>query len=201
MPMPRPRFAARVVAAVYGNVYSLSMKGIPNTRSITGSPLNAMKYLASDVGGTFTDLVLVDTAANTIEIDKVSSTGSSAEGILGGMERLAKSHGVPLGDIAVFVHGFTIATNAWLTRSGARVAMVVTQGFRDLLEIGTQQRSNLYSLVQKKAAPTGAAVADLRGAASASTPLAASSRPWTTGNSPASSTCWKAAARRRWRSR
>lgn len=112
-----------------------------------------MKYLASDVGGTFTDLVLVDTAANTIEIDKVSSTGASAEGILGGMERLAKSHGVPLGDIAVFVHGFTIATNAWLTRSGARVAMVVTQGFRDLLEIGTQQRSNLYALVQKKAAP------------------------------------------------
>lgn len=111
-----------------------------------------MRYLSSDVGGTFVDLVLVDTQAGDVLVDKVPSTGGTAEGILQGIMRLAGAAGIGLADVDGLVHGFTIATNAWLERRGARVAMVVTRGFRDLLEIGTQQRGNLYALIQDKPA-------------------------------------------------
>jgi N-methylhydantoinase A len=56
-------------------------------------------------------------------------------------------------DIDVFIHGFTIATNAWLTRQGARVVLLTTAGFRDVLEIATQRRSNPYDLALKPLRP------------------------------------------------
>ena len=53
-------------------------------------------------------------------------------------------------DIDLFVHGFTVGTNAFLTRNGAKVALVVTKGFRDILVIGSQSRPDLYSLTSRK---------------------------------------------------
>lgn len=115
-----------------------------------------MRYLAADVGGTFTDLVLVDgdAAAARVFIDKVPSQATgSALGVREGIQRLSGRAGIAAGDIDLFVHGFTVGTNAFLTRSGAKAALVVTQGFRDLLLIGNQMRPDLYSLTAGKPAP------------------------------------------------
>jgi N-methylhydantoinase A len=114
-----------------------------------------MRYLAADVGGTFTDLVLVDvdpsTGTGRVHLDKVSSeaTGSAA-GVAEGIRRIGARAGIGPGDIDLFVHGFTVGTNAFLTRSGAKAAFVVTAGFRDILVIGDQRRPNLYSLTDAK---------------------------------------------------
>jgi N-methylhydantoinase A len=111
-----------------------------------------MFFLSSDVGGTFVDLVLFDATRGRIFVDKVPSTGESAEGILQGVSEILKAAGVSIADVARFVHGTTIATNAWLTHRGARVLFLVTAGFKDVLEIGTQRRPELYSLTQTRPA-------------------------------------------------
>jgi len=105
-----------------------------------------MLLLSADVGGTFTDIVLVDSDTAVSLADKVLTTPGSTDAIIQGMRRLCQRAGAQPGDIGVLIHGFTIATNAWLTRSGARVALAVTQGFRDVLEIATQRRPDPYDL-------------------------------------------------------
>ncbi|MEX2648816.1 MAG: hydantoinase/oxoprolinase N-terminal domain-containing protein, partial [Alphaproteobacteria bacterium] len=112
-----------------------------------------MRYLSADVGGTFTDLVLIDGATGTVRLDKVPSTPGSAEAVGRGIARLTAAAGLGAADIGLFVHGFTIATNALLTRTGARIALIVTEGFRDVLEIGPQMRPKLYALTQTKPPP------------------------------------------------
>jgi len=117
-----------------------------------------MRYLAADVGGTFTDLVLVDvdpaTGAGRVHLDKVTSQATgSALGIADGIGRITRAAGLAPADIELFVHGFTVGTNAFLTRSGAKVVLVVTKGFRDLLVIANQSRPELYSLTGSKPAP------------------------------------------------
>lgn len=112
-----------------------------------------MYFLSSDVGGTFTDLVLFDSSKGRILVDKVSSTGESAEGIVFGIQRMLKAAGIEIEQVERFVLGSTIATNTWLTRRGAKVAFVVTDGFRDVLEIATQRRADLHSLRFQREAP------------------------------------------------
>jgi len=99
--------------------------------------------LGVDVGGTFTDLVaLVD---GRIETAKVPSTpADQSEGVLAAL----RAGGVR--DVAAFAHGMTVATNALLERRGARTALVTTHGFRDVLEIGRQNRPHLYDLAQDR---------------------------------------------------
>jgi N-methylhydantoinase A len=89
-----------------------------------------------------------------VHLDKVTSqaTGSAA-GIAEGILRIVDAAGLTSADIDLFVHGFTVGTNAFLTRSGARVALVVTKGFRDILVIGSQSRPDLYSLTGRKPEP------------------------------------------------
>lgn len=112
-----------------------------------------MYFLSADVGGTFVDVILFDSATGRLYIEKVPSTGDSAEGILDGIGRVLNGAGVAFDLPERFVHGTTIATNAWLTRTGAKVALVTTQGFRDTLEIGTQRRPKLHSLTQQRNPP------------------------------------------------
>lgn len=112
-----------------------------------------MISIAVDVGGTFTDVVLVNSKNNTVYTDKITSTPGSSDAVVAGVHRLTARAGVKPSDISVFVHGFTIATNAWLTRTGARVVLAVTEGFKDVLEIGTQRRPLSYSLTQQKIKP------------------------------------------------
>ncbi len=113
-----------------------------------------MRYLAADVGGTFTDLVLVDSAAGTVHLAKVpSAAAGTAAGIAEGIRRILSQASLAPSDIELFVHGFTVGTNAFLTRTGAKAALVVTQGFRDLLTMGSQMRPDLYSLTSRKPPP------------------------------------------------
>ena len=102
---------------------------------------------AVDVGGTFTDVVAIDAVTGALTVDKVETT--PAEPSRGVLEALAKS-GAPMGDIAYFVHGTTLALNALLTRTGARVAIVTTQGFRDVFELGRTDREPMYDLTFRK---------------------------------------------------
>lgn len=112
-----------------------------------------MISLSADVGGTFTDVILADSKRDKIYADKVLSTPGSSDAVIEGILQLTRRAGIEPADIDVFVHGFTIATNAWLTRTGARVVLAVTEGFRDVLEIATQRRPLSYSLTQSRPAP------------------------------------------------
>ncbi|CAG0972903.1 partial N-methylhydantoinase A, partial [Gammaproteobacteria bacterium] len=109
-----------------------------------------MIEIGIDVGGTFTDVVLLDRVAGRLEVAKTASTPKDQSiGILTGLERL----GVDPGTIQRFAHGSTVATNTVLERKGARVALLTTAGFRDLLEIGRTNRSKVYDMKLAKPAP------------------------------------------------
>ncbi len=113
-----------------------------------------MIMLAADVGGTFTDLILVDAEKGRVLVDKVpTGRRGSARGIAPGLERIALRAGCRVSDIGLFVHGFTVATNAFLMRQGARAALVTSQGCGDVLDIGNQMRPRTYALIQQKPAP------------------------------------------------
>ena len=94
-----------------------------------------------DVGGTFTDLVAL--GGGRVITAKVPSTPQDqSEGVM----RCVRSAQLDPGEVEAFAHGMTVATNALLERSGARTALVTTSGFRDVLEIGRQNRPCLYDL-------------------------------------------------------
>src|ERR1700758_2808426 len=98
-----------------------------------------MRYLSADVGGTFTDLVLIDNERGLTFVGKLPSAERGTAGsIAKGIAHIADKAGLAPAEIDLFVHGFTVATNAFLMRRGAKVVLLVTKGFRDLLEIGTQ---------------------------------------------------------------
>jgi N-methylhydantoinase A len=101
-----------------------------------------------DVGGTFTDLVaLLD---GQVVSAKVPSTPSDqSEGTMAALS----TGGVLEAGVRVFAHGTTVATNALLERAGARTALIVTRGFRDVIEIGRQDRPSLYDLTMSPPPP------------------------------------------------
>lgn len=113
-----------------------------------------MRYLATDVGGTFTDMVLVDGLTGRHFVDKVpSGARGTAAPIAAGIRQILAQAGLEAGDIDLFVHGFTVSTNALLTGAGATAALVTTNGFRDVLEVRNQLRPKLYSLTAPQVAP------------------------------------------------
>ncbi|MCR4340474.1 MAG: hydantoinase/oxoprolinase family protein [Gemmatimonadaceae bacterium] len=100
-----------------------------------------------DTGGTFTDLVLLDGAS--VVVHKVRSTPDDpSRAIITGIQELA-----PGGSVRDVVHGSTVATNAVLERRGARVALVATAGFEDVLRIGRQTRRELYNFMVEDRRP------------------------------------------------
>jgi len=106
-----------------------------------------MTRIGIDTGGTFTDLVVLGPAGVTVH--KVRSTPDDpSRSILAGIEEVV---GPPGG--AEVVHGSTVATNAVLERKGARVALVATAGFEDVLRIGRQTRRELYNFQVKERQP------------------------------------------------
>lgn len=113
-----------------------------------------MRVLSADVGGTFTDLVLVDSATGALTVAKVpSEERGSAAPVLRGIRRILALAKLQTQDLDLFVHGFTVATNALLMRAGARAALIVSEGNRDILKIGNQLRPKLYGLTQSKPEP------------------------------------------------
>ncbi|MEM9500537.1 MAG: hydantoinase/oxoprolinase family protein [Pseudomonadota bacterium] len=92
--------------------------------------------LGVDVGGTFTDLLLFDEETGNFWRHKTPSTPhDSSEGILNGVKAITAEAGVSADDIAYFLHGTTVATNAVLEGKGAKVGLVTTRGFRDIMQI------------------------------------------------------------------
>ena len=110
--------------------------------------------LGIDIGGTFTDAALVDVRPGQIRVVKVLTTPvDPAMGFMAALERGLPSAQAGGGDVAAVVHATTVATNALIEGKTARVGMLVTRGFRDILEIGRQIRSRLYDVHLQKPAP------------------------------------------------
>src|SRR5438046_10750638 len=92
--------------------------------------------LGVDVGGTFTDVLLFDDVKGAVWRTKTPSTPhDSSEGILNGVEAICTASGVSAEEIAVFLHGTTVATDAVLEGKGARVGLVTTERYRQLMQI------------------------------------------------------------------
>lgn len=106
--------------------------------------------IATDIGGTFTDLVYLDEAGGVLGVAKAPST--PADFALGVLDSLTKA-GVDVGDARFFVHGSTVVINALTERKGAKTALITTKGFRDVLEIGRANRPDLYNLYYAKPRP------------------------------------------------
>jgi N-methylhydantoinase A len=108
--------------------------------------------LGVDVGGTFTDAVLLDGGA--LHTAKVPTTPREESlGVMRAVEAVLERAGAAAGEVEAFAHGMTVGTNALLEERGARTALVATEGFADLLEIGRQDRPQLYRLCAPKPAP------------------------------------------------
>jgi N-methylhydantoinase A len=102
-----------------------------------------------DIGGTFTDVALVDEASGRIGVAKVPTTpGDLSEGVIGALAMAMRRHGVAAADVGLLSHATTVVTNAILEERGARAALVTTRGFRDVLELRRSARANLYDLFQ-----------------------------------------------------
>ena len=103
-----------------------------------------------DIGGTFTDFVIIDPITGIITTEKRLTTPSDpSRAVLNGLEEIISNlrvRGTTVSLELIITHGSTVATNALLERKGARTALITTSGFRDVLEIGRQDRPELYDL-------------------------------------------------------
>lgn len=112
---------------------------------MTSSASSRAWTIGIDVGGTFTDLCAFDSASGQLLNHKRPSTPANpAEAILNGLSELCSKFDIAPKDVRRIAHGTTVATNALIQKRGGRVALIVTAGFRDLLEIGRQTRPKIY---------------------------------------------------------
>jgi N-methylhydantoinase A len=108
--------------------------------------------LGVDVGGTFTDAVLFD--GETVHTAKLPTTPRDQSlAVIEAVEKVLRQAGARPADVEAFAHGMTVGTNALLEERGARTALIATRGFGDLLDIGRQDRPDLYRLCAPKPAP------------------------------------------------
>jgi N-methylhydantoinase A len=108
--------------------------------------------LGVDVGGTFTDAVLVD--GEQVHTAKLPTTpDDQSVAVIAAVEEVLRRAGVEAADVELFAHGMTVGTNALLEERGARTALIATRGFGDLLVIGRQNRPELYRLCKPKPRP------------------------------------------------
>ena len=102
-----------------------------------------------DIGGTFTDVALVDDASGAIGVAKVPTTpGDLTDGVLGALEAAMRRYQVAEAEVGLLSHATTVVTNAILEETGARAALITTRGFRDVLELRRSARADLYDLFQ-----------------------------------------------------
>lgn len=113
-----------------------------------------MYRIGIDVGGTFTDFVLLNTAQGTVVYFKKPSTPHDpSEAIAAGLSELLEIEGIDPRDIAFLGHGTTVVTNMIIERRGVSTALLTTKGFRDVLAIGRQTRPALYDYRVRKVDP------------------------------------------------
>src|SRR6267154_5889331 len=106
--------------------------------------------LAADIGGTFTDIAAFDEASGRLLLGKALST---PDVLVKGIEAGVAKAGTNFADAGLFLHGSTIAINTILERTGAKTALLITEGFRDIYEIGRVNRPDAYNLYFQKHQP------------------------------------------------
>ena len=107
--------------------------------------------LGFDIGGTFTDVFVVEEGTGDIAQEKVPTTPDDfARGVIDGIERVRSEHDVDPGDVGRLSHGTTVATNALIERQGVETGLITTEGFRDVLAIGREKRSDVYNYSPSK---------------------------------------------------
>ena len=100
------------------------------------------RVVGVDIGGTYTDIVVVDDDQRILDIRKVATTvDDPSVGLLRGLAELVDGP-----DIELFVHATTVATNAVLQRQGSKCGLITTRGFRDILELRRRDRPHAYGL-------------------------------------------------------
>ena len=119
-----------------------------------GDALEERYRVGIDIGGTFTDLVLIDDETGERSVGKTLTTPEDPseaveEGLLGMLER----EGIEAGRLGTVVHGTTLVTNALIERRGAKTALLTTEGFRDAVAIGTEHRYDMYDIFIEKPEP------------------------------------------------
>ena len=108
-----------------------------------------MKRIGVDVGGTFTDLILVDEVEGKISVDKVPSTPDDPSiAVVAGVRQVCEEAGIALESVDLLLHGTTVATNIALEHKGAEVGLITTEGFRDILHIARHKKPHNFSLQQ-----------------------------------------------------
>ncbi|MDP2710420.1 MAG: hydantoinase B/oxoprolinase family protein [Solirubrobacteraceae bacterium] len=108
--------------------------------------------LGVDVGGTFTDAVLAS-GGRLVTAKSPTTPADQSEGVMAAVSAALRRAGASTGEVAAFAHGMTVATNALLEGRGARTALVATEGFADVVELGRQARADLYRLCAAHPAP------------------------------------------------
>jgi len=107
-----------------------------------------------DIGGTFTDLILVDEAGEVFQVGKVLTTPADpARAVEQGVKDLLAGGAAPPAQVSHLVHGTTLFTNALIERKGAVTALITTAGFRDVLEIAREHRYDMYDLFMERPQP------------------------------------------------
>jgi N-methylhydantoinase A len=102
-----------------------------------------------DIGGTFTDVALVEDTSGSIGVAKVPTTPDHlARGVLSALQMAMERHRIFPVEVGLLSHATTVVTNSILEETGARAALITTRGFRDLLELRRSARADLYDLFQ-----------------------------------------------------
>jgi N-methylhydantoinase A len=113
--------------------------------------------VGSDIGGTFTDIVILSEDGSTFEIGKVLTTPDRPdEAVVAGISQALVASGVLPDDIEYAAHATTLFTNALIERKGARTALITTRGFRDAIEIAREHRYDMYDLRMERPRPLAA---------------------------------------------
>ncbi len=108
--------------------------------------------LAVDIGGTFTDLVLA-LPGRSLSAKVLTTPEAPERAVLEGTATILAQAGITAADLALVIHGTTLATNALIERKGARTALVTTEGFRDFLEMAYEHRFEQYDLYMERPEP------------------------------------------------
>lgn len=114
---------------------------------MTQSSTTGRYRIGFDIGGTFTDFILHDAVSNDVQLHKLLTTPHDPSvAALQGLTEITAAAGIRLADVAGVVHGTTLVTNAVIERKGAKLGLLTTKGFRDVLEMGFEQRYDIYDL-------------------------------------------------------
>ena len=110
--------------------------------------------LGVDIGGTFTDLVWIDDATGAVQVGKLLTTPKDpAQAVEQGVLRLLEDAGAVPAGVRSLIHGTTLAVNTVIQRSGSRTALLVTEGFRDVLNIGRNRIPDIFNFFTEMPVP------------------------------------------------